>query len=456
VSTAKLKPLGGGGEIGANCYQVECDGHRVLLDCGLHPKEEGRAALPDFSALDGPPEAILVTHGHVDHCGSLPYLLKMFPGTPWFATEPTVTIIERMLHNSVSVMEMLGTERGIEGYPLYGHHDVDAAMRLANPMQYDDEFSVDWGGLIRARFYHSGHVLGAGSIYLKFRGHSLYYSGDVCASNQELLAGLTAVEPEEDVDTLIIEGTRGAHEGADTITLEEEVVRFGAEISRVLKQNGAVLVPSFALGRTQEVLNVLSRLVEEGRIPDAPIYASGLGRAIYEIYSKYPHYLREEAELRPLYEFDRIGDVWDISVVRKLISKPCIIVATSGMMVENTPSAMIAREMVRHQQHGIFFVGYLDPDTLGYKVLHAETGDALTFEVGGSPVQMELENRKTFSFSAHAPREDLVRLVHHVNPRNVVFVHGDVEALQWLSENCDGLYRKYTPQLAESVSLETA
>ena len=285
--------------------------------------------------------------------------------------------------------------------------------------------------------------------------HTLFYTGDVCLTDQELMHGATLPEHLTEVDTLIIESTRGAHEGAADITYEREIRRFGAEVAAVLDNGGTVLVPSFALGRTQEVLNILSRLQEEGELPNVPIYASGLGRAVYEIYDEFTDFFRPDVSLRPLQNYLRIGDVWERRVARKLLREPAIIVTTSGMMIENTPSAMIAQELVKDNRHAIFFVGYLDPDTLGYRLLHTKTGDAVHFELHGPAQQVDLENRQRFNFSAHARREDLCGLVRRLNPKNVVFVHGDPNAIEWMSSHSNGNSRKFTPKLGETVVLES-
>src|SRR5690606_816802 len=149
-------------------------------------------------------------------------------------------------------------------------------------------------------------------------------------------------------------------------------------------------------------------------VPKAPVYASGLGRAIYEIYDRYYDYLQPGSDLRPLAQFGRIGNVWEPGVVQELLARPGIIVATSGMMLENTPSALIAEAMAGDTRHGIFFVGYLDHDTLGYHLLHAEPGAALRFRLGGEPVVRRLQNIKRFHFSAHAPRAVLRDLVNRL------------------------------------------
>jgi Cft2 family RNA processing exonuclease len=454
LSTVTFTAIGGGSEIGANSYLIHADGHEVLLDCGIHPKKEGFESLPEFSLLRRPPQAVIISHGHIDHCGSLPYLLKEFPGSPCYATIPTVSIMDRMLHNSVSVMGTLAVERGIEEYPLYTHADVDYALRRCCGLRFSTEFALSAAGPFRATFHPAGHVLGSACVLLRTPGHTVFYTGDICVSPQELMGGYVPLNHKVKVDTLVIESTRGMHEGADEITFEGEVSRFAREATKVIEGGGCVLTPSFALGRTQELLNIISRLQESGEIPAVPVYASGLGRAIYEIYSKYTDYLREDALLRPLYEFERIGDVWDRSVRKKLLRDPAIIVATSGMMVENTPSALLAMEMVQHRRHGIFFVGYLDPETLGYRLGRAQVGDKLVFELGGPAVTIQLDNRQRFNFSAHATREDLCQLIEAIAPQNVIFVHGDPDASAWMLANTNNVAHKYIPTIGKTISLD--
>jgi len=359
-----------------------------------------------------------------------------------------------MLHNSVSVMETIAQEQGIREYPLYTHREVDKVFRKTFGIGFKREFTPVARKPFHITFLPSGHVLGSASILLRTKKHVLLYTGDICMTNQELMPGVRTQVPDVKVDTLVIESTRAAHEEAESGVFHSEVDRFAGESEKVLRRGGSILVPSFALGRSQEILNVISRLIRNGKVPPVPVYASGLSRAIYEIYSRYSQYLRPQADLRPLFEFPRIGDVWDPKVRRDLLKQPCFIVATSGMMLENTPSALIARDMVRNNKHAIFFVGYLDPDTLGYKVLHAKTGEAFAFEWEGEPIPIEMENRQSFNLSAHAHRDELVDFIYRVRPKNVVFVHGDTEAVDWMYARCDGDFIKHRLEKDETITLE--
>ena len=454
MNTISFTPLGGAQEIGANSYRLRLNGHDILLDCGVHPKKDGIEALPDFSLLDRAPEAVFISHGHVDHCGALPRLLKQFPTTRAYATRATVGIIDRMLHNSVSVMTTLAKERGIAGYPLYSHEDVDEAISRTVGLQYEEHFRPRPDCPIECSFHQAGHVLGGASALLRTPHHTVLYTGDICAADQELVGGLTPLDPDVAVDTLIIECTYGADDEAGDSCYEEEIERFAREVSKVIERGGVALVPCFALGRAQELLNIIARLQETGRIPDVRILSSGLGRAIYEVYGSFQDYLRPDANLRPLKQFDRIGNVWNPRTVRKLLAEPAIIVATSGMLIENTPSALITREMVQHREHGIFFVGYLDPDSLGHKLLHAKPGAEFEFQLGAPPVEVVLENMQWFYFSAHAPREALCSVVKRTRPKNVIFVHGDPEAIEWMQANAGEGCTKFAPVNGETVVIE--
>lgn len=446
--------LGGGGEVGAACFEVDVDGCRILLDCGTHPKRDGLDALPALDKLQTPPDALIVSHGHADHIGAIPYLLREFPLVKVYATRPTAAIMDRMLHNSVTVMETLARERGVPGYPLYDHADVNYAVRGVRAFELDERIELGSDVPVEAVFKHAGHVLGSASVLLRTNGHTLFYTADICETDQELLGGYGPLPLDVPVDTLVIECTRGATEESRIKAYEDEVERLARAMDEVLRAGGCVLLPCFALGRTQEMLNIISRLQETGRIPSVPVYASGLGRAVYELYDRFAHYLREDANLRPLDLYERVGNVWDPSRIEDLLRYPAIVVATSGMMIENTPSAMIAREMVQETHHGIFFAGYLDHETLGYRLLHCNPGDRLKFATGWPAAEVRLTNLKRFDFSAHAPRAALCNVIKQLEPKNVVYIHGDPEAVVWMQENTGNGFARFAPVVGDTIELK--
>ncbi len=453
MSRIEFTAMGHGTQIGANCYRLTIGDDDIIIDCGLHPKHEGTDATPNWDLFDRPPKALIVSHAHIDHCGSVPYLMRMFPEMPCYTTKPTARIMDRMLHNSVHVMTIASKERGVKGYPLFRHGDVEEAMKRVVAFEYGKEFNVDYRCPVTVEFRPAGHVLGSASIIIRADGHTLCYTGDVCATDQALLPKLESYD-DVDIDTLVIETTRGAHVEDYPVSYESEIERFTEAVAGVLKGGGVVLVPVFALGRMQELLNIIHRKQEEGAIPDCPVYSSGLGRAVYEVYSRYEHYLLPGADLVPLANFDAVGDVWQPKARRKLLKTPSIICATSGMMIENTPSAMISIDLIQDDRNGIFFVGYLDPDTLGAKVLNSKVGDVFQFSTNGDVGERKLTNIQRFHFSAHAPREDLMAIIDAAKPRNVVYVHGDDAAVEWMRDNTDNAINKFTPGRGETVNLD--
>ena len=446
--------LGSVGEVGASAHLLTIDGFQILLDCGMHPSKEGSDKLPDFSMLNKAPDAVIISHSHIDHCGSLPQFDKIFPGVPVYCTPPTLRIMDRMLHNCVSVMGKIRDERNIPEYPLFSHVDVENVIKRVYGINMYKEFAIHPNSDIRVTFSHAGHVLGSASVTISSPNHTVFYTGDICTVDQELMEAYRPPANPEAIDTLIIESTYGATESADTIIYEEEVERFGQAIAKVIANGGVVLIPSFALGRAQEILNIVSRLQHEGILPWVPVYASGLGRAVYEIYDDFFDELKPTAELSPLDEFLNVGNVWKPEVAQKLISQPCIIVATSGMMLENTPSAMIAQQLVRENHHGVLFVGYCADDTVGAALKAAKIGDQITFELNGDPVTIALDNVQSFHFSAHAPRSALRDVVESIPSKNVVYVHGDPPALEWMQYNTGEGRNKYVPAIGQTIQLE--
>src|SRR5437660_593923 len=283
-------------DIGASAWLLELDGNRLLMDAGVHPKREGRVSLPLYGLIANEEiDCIAITHCHHDHVGSLPVAVRHFPRAHVFLTELSYFLVERVLHNSVNVMTRQRDEMGIKEYPLYSHIEVDEIAALFQGAKYNRE--IEWAAYHKARagfssptleFYDAGHALGSAGIMVRGqKGETLFYTGDVCFQDQTILKGARFEDVKADV--LIMETTRGNREIPPGFSRESEVARLTAAIDRVLARKGCVLIPSFALGRTQEILALLALLMREGKIPRQPIYIGGLGRVFTEIYDLEAH-----------------------------------------------------------------------------------------------------------------------------------------------------------------------
>src|SRR6266704_2716917 len=281
--------------IGASAWFVEIDGHRLLMDAGVHPKREGREGLPLYDLVkDSDADAIAISHCHHDHVGSLPVALRYFPRAHVLMTELSYFLVERVLHNSVNVMKRQRDELGIREYPLFSHGEVEEVAPLFQGFKYNRE--VDWASFEKARagflsptleFCDAGHALGSAGIMVRTQKETLFYTGDVCFHDQTILKSARFEDIKADV--LIMETTRGNRVLPPGFRREKEVERFTQALHHVLRRKGCILIPTFALGRTQEVLSMLALLTRTGKLKRQAIYIGGLGRVFTEIYDLESH-----------------------------------------------------------------------------------------------------------------------------------------------------------------------
>jgi Cft2 family RNA processing exonuclease len=449
--------LGGGEEIGANAYLLAIDGVSFLLDAGLHPKKYGRESLPDYAGISAELEAIFISHAHLDHVGSLPVISQEHPQASIFATLPTKDISLRMLHNTVTVMNIFREEKGYLEYPFFEHKDLWPLEREIIGLEFSPPGNRRHGERLRLRnnikahFIPSGHVLGAAGLSLQQGRRHLYYTGDISFQDQALVPG--AEIPEEKIDTLILECTYANDPGYYSRNRPQEIAHFAREAALVLSAGGCILIPAFALGKTQELLSIIRSLMRQGQIPSVPLYISGLGKSITEIYQEHRRYLRPTTSPLDFELFSILGWLDDLAV-KTLLKEPCMIVATNGMMVENTPSARIARFLVREERHAVFFCGYIDPDTLGYRVFHARPGEEVTFSPDGDPVAIQTPNIKRFYLSSHADRYELLEFARRVHPRNIILVHGEKEGLDFMEGELAGESQVFKGERGKTINLD--
>src|SRR5689334_18209660 len=251
-------------DIGASAWFVELEGHRLLMDAGIHPKREGRAALPLFDVIKGQElDAIAISHCHHDHVGSLPLALRYFPKAHVLMSELSYFLVERVLHNSVNVMTRQRDECGIKEYPLFTHDEVDDIEPLFQGFRYNRE--IDWAAFHKTRagalsptleFHDAGHALGSAGLMVRGQKESLFYTGDVCFHDQTILKAARFQDIKADV--LIMETTRGNRALPAGFTRESEIERLTQSLERAVERDGCILIPTFALGRTQEILALLA------------------------------------------------------------------------------------------------------------------------------------------------------------------------------------------------------
>ncbi len=416
-------------DIGANSYLLESGKTRIIIDAGMDPKHAGFDATPDFGLVaSNTAQAILVSHAHHDHIGCLPVIQRRQRGAAIIMTEPTGEVGSAMLHNSVNVMTSQRDELDVKEYPLFTHRELDEIRPSWMYRGLEQSFVIP-DTQINASFHDAGHIIGSAGILLRENGASLFYTGDVCFENQTIARG--ASFPRQNVDVLVMETTRGNYARPEDYNRKAEKERLAALIRDTYDANGSVLIPVFALGKTQELLLMMHELAGEGLMPEMPVFVGGLGTKITVLYDHYSDRVpRNYPGFRLLEDIDIL--VAPQSRRRREITyqSRAIYLLSSGMMSEGTTSNSFAFRFIENPKNAVAFVGYTDPETPGYRLRTAAKGDqvVLNRELPPSTLHARVES---FDFSAHATREQLAAYAEELRPKKIVLVHGEIPAQTW-------------------------
>lgn len=428
----KLIDLNRDGGIGANSLFVQLGELKILIDCGLHPKKTGRAATPDLTPLRGKRlDLIIITHTHLDHIGSLPVVMREHPDTPVIMTQSSQMLIERMLHNSANVMVRQKEEANIPEYPLFTHEEIDRCKPRFTGLAFGHaKRFVGERDEVEIIFHQAGHVAGAAGVELHYKHRQIFFTGDVLFENQRTLPG--AKFPACHFDTLVTETTRGTTERPLEKGRAAEVERLITSINDTIQRGGSFLMPVFALGRQQEMLAILHDARKFGKLVDCPVFAAGLGMDLADYFDEIARKLKHVNFTRSI-----IKDLKIRQTPRKLNpgedpQQNGIYVISSGMLVERTPSYVLASGLAGHARNTIGFVGYCDPDTPGGQLLASKPGD--TFLFAAANVKTKIKARiERFELSGHADREELLEFAVQAKPRSIVLTHGDPPARAWFA-----------------------
>ena len=390
--------------------------------------------------------------------GALPLAVRQFPRAHVLMTELSYLLVERVLHNSVNVMTHQRDELGIKDYPLYTHDELDDIAPFFQGFKYNRE--IDWAAHQKTRaglpsptleFFDAGHTLGSAGILLRGRKETLFYTGDVCFHDQTLLRSARFEDVKADV--MIMETTRGNRETPPGFSRAAEIERLVAAIHAAQKKKGCVMIPAFALGRTQEILALLALLMREGKLRKQPVYIGGLGRVFTEIYDIEAHRTHRQHTGLQLNEALQLTVLEKGAATNLKLSGGKIFVITAGMMSENTAAHDLAARMIGDERQSIFFVGYADPDSPAGRLKAAKAGETFVFSPAAGQVTKRCEVRD-FDLTAHANREDLLEFVGRVSPRVVLLGHGDEAARGWFARQIQARWPKikvHQPQPLKKV-----
>lgn len=426
-------------EIGANSYLLEIAGKRVVLDSGMHPKHHGEDALPSFHLVpDGSLDAILISHSHLDHIGSLPVLMRRQPQARVFMSAPAARVGETLLHNSVNVMTKPHAPRGEADALLFTHRETENCANVWQDCSLRQLWSLQGERLARPEeaevsfeLFDAGHILGSTGILLRGEGRTIFYTGDVNFRDQTVSRG--AAFPEVSPDVLVVETTRGDHPTPPDFKREDEEARLARALRDTFARGGAVLIPVFALGKTQEVMAMLIGFKRRGLLGDAPVYIGGLSTKMTETYDRFassaPRQLQGLSLLNTLAPYVLSGREASAAPIRS----GRIYALSSGMMTEHTLSNVFARRMLEDPRHAILFVGYADPVSPAGRLRATPPGELVQLDAETPPVRRNCQV-EAFDFSAHSQRDDIRAYIKRVTPKKVVLVHGDPAAIAWFKQ----------------------
>ncbi len=391
----KLTFLGACRQVGKSSVLAQLGEVRLLLDCGLRVHTEHLAPPIHQYKFD----ACLLSHAHLDHSGATPLAAREGKG-PVFATFPTIPITQLLLEDNEKVS--LRNHRALP----FRKQDVKRLYSKFFGLPYGLPYEFYDG--TRFRFLDAGHIIGASQVLVEHKGKRLLYSGDFNASETRMHA--PAKPPEEEVDALVVESTYAAREHPPRDDLER---RFVNEVQKAIDDDCVALLPCFAVGRTQEILQVLYANRLRG-----DLFVQGMGVAVSEISLDFPSYMKNAGMLNAA--LGRAKRVETKEQRRRVVEKPCAIVATAGML-DGGPALSYLQALNRKGNGAVFMTGFQVPGTNG------------SLLAAGERVWVNERSRREavtlpfsqWDFSAHSGRKELFDYVKRVNARRVFCMHGD-------------------------------
>lgn len=417
--------LGASREVGRSGFLVESE-DRLLLDYGLkfgqqHKTEE---PLPVKQHLD----AIVLSHAHMDHSGNLP---KLFTNSNalTYLTQPTLDLSNLLWEDSLKIAGHEGVHAG------FSKDELNRIKRYSFPVGYKRKLHITQDVVME--FLDAGHILGSAMPKLTFdNDKTLLYTGDLNPAETRLHYGTDLKAGK--VDSLIIESTYGNRNHPPRKELEKV---FAEEVQDIIDRGGWALVPSFAIGRGQEVIEILhSHKVE------APIFYDGMGQKAAQIMLNHPQYLKDPKGLKKA--LNQAIFVRGQKERKNALKAPAVIVASAGMM-QGGPILFYTRKLRLDPNSKLFFTGYQAAGTIGRQIL--ETKKFLE-ERMETEISLEVEK---FDFSAHAQKDDLLKAVSRWNPEKIFLVHGDAEVMEFFKERLkeNGFSKAEMPKQGQTLKL---
>jgi metallo-beta-lactamase family protein len=447
-------------------HLLEINGSRLLLDCGMYqgPRAESYERNQTFAFDPSALDAVLLSHAHIDHSGNLPNLVKHGFRGEIFATRATADLGDIMLRDAGHIQEsdaafLNKRRRGHEPFvePLYTIADAEQVEGHFHSVDYNQSFDPIPG--VTAQFYDAGHILGSAGMLLELNEHGrtvrFWFSGDIGRQRLPLLLDPVLPQP---ADYLLMECTYGDKPHNDP---QEAYDAFHDVVSRTISRGGKVIIPAFAVGRTQELVYDLNEMVFKGEIRHVPVYVdSPLAVNTTDVFRRHTECFDEETRAfvqqskHPALEFRDLTYIRSVEESKALNGRkePMIIMAASGM-AETGRILHHLKNNIDDPRNTVLIVSWQAPNTLGRRLADGEKH----VRIFGEPYEVKAEVKSIGGLSAHAGQDFLIRYATTLKGRakKTFLVHGEQEPARVLTAKLheQGMPNIYYPALHSSVEL---
>jgi metallo-beta-lactamase family protein len=448
----KIQFCGAAQTVTGSMHLLHINGKKILLDCGLYQGRRKEAYEINKNFLFNPADinVMLLSHAHIDHSGNIPNLVKNGFNGHIYATSATVDLCQVMLRDSAYLQErdvkFVNKKRlkqnKVPFEPLYTGEDVEKAMKNFIGIQYDKSIEVMPG--VSAVFRDAGHILGSAGIALDINENGriirLGFSGDIGRPDMPVIEDPNILQ---DLEVLIMESTYGNRLHPVTKEVEEEVA---SVVNETVSKGGKIIIPAFAVGRTQLLVYVLHKLFNQNRIPLFPIFIdSPLAVNTTEIYRMHPECFDRETyrvfidNYEDPFGFNRLTYIRDVEKSKELnnYQNPCMIISASGMAEGGRILHHLANN-IENPNNLILFAGYAAQETLARKIMDG----AEHVNILGSSCTVRSKIKKIDYFSAHADQKgllDYLKFSPNEKLKNIFLVHGEEEQALPLKEKIEAI-----------------
>jgi hypothetical protein len=423
----KVTALGGFYEVGRSCALLQTPHSNILVDCGINPETfEPSKAYPYLNAMNlelDKIDAVVLTHAHMDHCGFIPYLYAYGFDGPVYCTTPTRDLAVLLQMDFVSI-----ANKNSEYSPPYGIKEIQKELSHMVTVDYGEV--IDITPEIKLTFYNAGHILGSAMVHLHIGDglHNLVFSGDIKYGFTRLFDQANTVFPR--VETLFIDSTYGGRNDIQPNRTEadKKLIELCLE---TCKRGGKVLIPSFAVGRSQEIMLVLEEYASHNPDFNYPVYLDGMILEASAIHTAYPEYLRHNVQRRILSNNSPFeSEIFEpVKKDRKEIveGEPAIIIAPSGML-SGGPSVEYLKLLAEDPKNSLLFVGYQSALSLGRKLQRGlKEIPSVTEDGRATSIKVNMQVETVEGYSGHSDRNQLISFLKSIRPKpeKVFTLHGD-------------------------------